>query len=410
MTNCFYPVRGEKYLYLFLWVFLFAALGRIFAAPLETGFELAPAAVASPEEKTAAFKEARIRLLAAAARYERTPYRYGGIDRNGMDCSGFVYASFKDGLAVSVPRSTTGLYSWVEKIGTEKLQPGDLVFFKTTNSGGISHVGIYVGGNRFIHSASEGPSTGVIYSGLDEKYWARTYTGAGRALPAADIYAPGGQIPTAPKNGDTSGQNDGISKSDASTKNPAVSKEIKPETGNETRRKTALAKTDENNRHIFWGFAAAPSWNGFLADGNIIRGVAGHLRAGIETDVFPRPMVFGMELRMEWDRTLGVFRLPITFSWGFNDKFRIFGGPVFSFGDAVLKTSKGDRHYVSGSNWFGALGITYAPFSIKIAQGKLAPYGELAWQAYFSDNNQFDLNSDFAAGIRFSTGLRYTWK
>ena len=126
--------------------------------------------------------EARRKLLAEAESYLGTRYRYGGIDSRGMDCSGLVYASFKNSLDCSTPRTASGIYDWAEKIDRAELRPGDLVFFVTAGAR-ISHVGIYVGRNVFIHSASEGPSKGVIYSRLDESYWNRTYRGAGRAIP-----------------------------------------------------------------------------------------------------------------------------------------------------------------------------------------------------------------------------------
>jgi probable lipoprotein NlpC len=393
-----HPEKLLKYLAAAL---LFWAAGvRLFAAPLEGGYTLAPPASASREEKEAASREARFRVLASAAKYERTPYRYGGIDRNGMDCSGLVYTSFKDALSVSVPRTAASLYGWVEKISADKLLPGDLVFFKTGNTGGASHVGIYVGGNRFIHSASEGPITGVMYSGLDERYWARTYTGAGRALPEADINATGDA-----SNRTSAGR--GAQPGAAAPSNSGKAPES---------RRTSPA-VSEGGQHqnslgagLMFGFALAPSWNGFLADGRIVRGIASQLRLGAETRTFDRPMIFGLEFRPEWDGALGIFRLPITLSWGFNDKFRIFAGPAFSFGDATLKTSGGDRHYSSGSAWFGAVGISAAPFAIKISRGELAPYAELAWQSYLRNNGDINLNADFAAGLRLSTGLRYTWK
>jgi len=162
--------------------------GQLAAAPLDTGFALAPKESASQAEKDAAYQEARSRLLAAAGKYEHTPYRYGGKDRKGLDCSGLVALSFLDALGISVPRSAENLYSWVEKVPIDNAQPGDLVFFRTTKTNKISHVGIFTGDGRFIHSASEGPVTGVIYSRLDEKYWSRTYAGAGRAFPAVGIY------------------------------------------------------------------------------------------------------------------------------------------------------------------------------------------------------------------------------
>ena len=126
--------------------------------------------------------EARLTLIETAKSYLGTPYRYAGLSKKGLDCSGFVYVSFKEGLGHETPRSAGSTYAWAEKITTAELQPGDLVFFVTTGPG-ISHVGIYMGEGRFIHSASQGPVTGVIYSYLNESYWKRTYKGAGRALP-----------------------------------------------------------------------------------------------------------------------------------------------------------------------------------------------------------------------------------
>ena len=356
---------------------------------------MAPAATASQEDKDSAYWQARYRVMAAAGKYEKTPYRYGGLDRSGIDCSGLIYASFREALSVTVPRSAAGLYSWSEKISKDKLQPGDLVFFKTDNSGAVSHVGIYVGGNRFIHSASAGPRTGVIYSGLDETYWARTFFAAGRALPGSDTFI--AQAPTPRNTGNT-----------ASTANisgtPQISKTAASSTINSTGGNTA----GNAKSHFLMSFAVAPTWNAFLSDGKIIRGFAGQIRLGAET--FAVPMIFGLELRPEWDGALGVFRVPLTLSWGFNDKFRIFAGPVLSIGNPSLKTVDGDRRYINGTTWFGAAGITAAPFIIKIANSELAPYAEVAWQSYTPESNAKNTNADFAAGLRVSTGLRYTWR
>ena len=170
---------------------LFAMLiffqGGLSAAPLEGGFASAPRASATPEEKAAAFREARFRVIVDACKYERTPYRQGGVSKSGFDCSGFVYLSFYDALGVSVPRYSESLFQWAEEISIEEALPGDLLFFRTTSAGNISHVGIYLGSGRFIHAASEGSRTGVIYSNLNESYWTRTYAGAGRALPVANM-------------------------------------------------------------------------------------------------------------------------------------------------------------------------------------------------------------------------------
>lgn len=377
----------------------------LYAAPLESGHALAPNDSASPEEKAAASREARLRLLAVAGKYEKTPYRFGGIDRNGLDCSGLVYISFREALGVSIPRNTGSLYYWTEKIQIENIQPGDLLFFKTTNTGSVSHVGIYAGGGRFIHSASEGPVTGVIYSGLSESYWSRTYAGAGRALPESDMNAR--QLMAGGKTGTTANEkNKGGGPAPGTQTNEAARR---PNGSDPSTGKGKPAKQAEKGNFVF-GLAAAPTWNSFLATGDIVRGLAGQLRLGAAISPFNQPMLFGLELRPEWDGALGVFRLPLTLSWGINDKIRIFAGPALSFGDAVLAISGENRHYSGGTSWLGTAGITIAPFSLTIVQGELSPYGEIAWQSYFSDSSNANLNADFAAGFRFSTGLRYTRK
>ncbi|MDR1278463.1 MAG: C40 family peptidase [Treponema sp.] len=383
----------------FLLLLLPGPAGLFAAAPLQSGYALAPRDSASPDQKAEAAWEARGRVIYAAEKYKDIPYRYGGMDRNGLDCSGLVYVSFRDALMVSVPRTTTGLYAWVEKIPAEQIQPGDLLFFKTDNGGKISHVGIYTGGGRFIHAASEGPVTGVIYSALDERYWRRTYAGAGRALPEGRA-EPGPALA-----GGTSGRE---SAGETGRPLPGNVPSSGPSPGGET---AAGKEPPAGGGRLLLGFAAAPSWNGFLADGNIIRGAAAQFFLGAETHSLKRPMLFGLELRPEWDGALGVFRMPITLSWGLNDKFRLFIGPSVSAGKAKLKTSDGDRYYTGGTSWIGAAGITAAPFSMKVPGGDLAVYGEFAWQSYFSEaGTERNWNADFAAGLRFSTGLRYTWR
>ena len=361
--------------YYFAKIYIFAGLfsaivciNSLNAAPLDSG-SLAPPVSVTPGE-------ARSRVLAAAEKYEHTPYVYGGMDRRGLDCSGLVYLSYYDALGVAIPRSTWSLYSWAERISIKDALPGDLLFFTTTGSGNVSHVGIFIGNGRFIHAASEGPETGVIYSSLDERYWSRTYIGTGRVLPAADMPP----------------QNDNRLAGINNKKTP----EKKPQ--------------QKEDGHVLIGFAAAPTWNTFLADAGVIRGAAGQLRMGLEVKPFGQPMIFGMEIRPEWDRALGIFRVPFTLSWGINDKLRFFAGPALSFGDASLTVSGESRRYTGGTNWFGAAGVTAAPFALQIAGIKLAPYGELAWQSYYSNNNDKNLGADIAAGFRFSTGLSCTWR
>lgn len=128
--------------------------------------------------------ETRDAIVDTACSYMGAPYVYGGISSTGFDCSGLVYHVFIQVLGESVPRTSMGLYQWAEPVAPLQMQKGDLVFFNTT--GNISHVGIYIGDGRFIHSASEGPHTGVIISSLNEPYWKEHFAGAGRVLPPAE--------------------------------------------------------------------------------------------------------------------------------------------------------------------------------------------------------------------------------
>lgn len=118
-------------------------------------------------------------IVQKAYDYLGTPYRYGDESKKGTDCSGLIYAVYKDVLGTAPARSVTGLYKAGREVKGTPV-PGDLVFFNTV--GGISHVGIYIGDHKFIHAASQGPKTGVITSSLEEKYYKTRYLGAKRLL------------------------------------------------------------------------------------------------------------------------------------------------------------------------------------------------------------------------------------
>jgi probable lipoprotein NlpC len=356
-----------------------------FAAPLESGYALAPKVTASPEERAKAYIEARQKVIEASKKYEGAPYRYGGMTSKGLDCSGFICLSFKDALGVALPRSASGLYSWAERTTIDEAQPGDFVFFKTDKSGKITHVGLYLGERRFIHAASQGNKTGVIYSSLNEKYWANTYVGAGRAFPETPA-------------------NLTVDNTSMAGSSGAGGKENKQ---NGTKKPAASSNSGSGETRLLAGIAFAPIWNGFIVDGNLLRGFTSQLSFSLDAHPLGQRTVFGLELRPEYDGALGVFRLPITLSLGPNYKFRVFAGPVFSFGNASLTVDGNQRHYSGGTSWLGTIGVTAAPFIIRTQMGEIAPFIEAAWQSYFSDNRNFDFKSDFLAGFHLSTGIRW---
>jgi len=105
-----------------------------------------------------------------------TPYRYGGFSKDGIDCSGFTQTFFTNLYKLNIPRIAAEQFNQSKRISKKQLQEGDLVFFKTSGRS-ISHVGVYLRNNKFVHAST---SSGVMISDLDEDYFSRRYAGAGR--------------------------------------------------------------------------------------------------------------------------------------------------------------------------------------------------------------------------------------
>ena len=103
-----------------------------------------------------------------------TPYRYAGNTKRGVDCSGLVHQVYKK-FRLVLPRRASDLFRKGRSLDRDDLRPADLVFFANTAGKGITHVGIYVGEDRFVHSSTR---MGVIVSSLDDDYYARHYAGA----------------------------------------------------------------------------------------------------------------------------------------------------------------------------------------------------------------------------------------
>ena len=104
------------------------------------------------------------------------PYRHGGVERTGFDCSGLVYYSFQK-IGIALPRDTRSMRKIGVPVEPDKLVKGDLVFFDQEGKK-FSHVGIYLGNGRFVHA----PSTGgqVREDNLDVAYWRKHFTEARR--------------------------------------------------------------------------------------------------------------------------------------------------------------------------------------------------------------------------------------
>ena len=117
------------------------------------------------------------KIIATAKKYIGVPYLWGGTTPSGFDCSGFVQYVFK-AHGISLPRVSRDQYTAGYAVSKSNLKPGDLVFFNTSGSG-VSHLGIYLGNNQFIHAST---SKGVVITSLTSTYWSSRYIGARRVL------------------------------------------------------------------------------------------------------------------------------------------------------------------------------------------------------------------------------------
>lgn len=105
-----------------------------------------------------------------------TPYKFGGNDKNGVDCSGLVCAIYKKVYSKSIPRTSKQQFEACKRVPFENLKEGDLVFFDFEKKG-VSHVGIYLRDGKFLHASS---SKGVIIADINNPYFKSHFVGGGR--------------------------------------------------------------------------------------------------------------------------------------------------------------------------------------------------------------------------------------
>jgi|GEM_PF-261890 len=155
-------------------------IGSSTSAPMQTPAPtLPPATPATGNTPTTAMDygdEIALRAIALVGK----PYRYGGADLQGFDCSGMVYF-IHQAVGIDVPRTAAEQQQVAQHIDKADLQPGDLLFFRTTRAKRTSHVGVYVGENRFVHAPQSGKL--IELRTLDDEYYSKRLVGRGRLYP-----------------------------------------------------------------------------------------------------------------------------------------------------------------------------------------------------------------------------------
>ncbi|MCG8380883.1 MAG: NlpC/P60 family protein [Gammaproteobacteria bacterium] len=149
-------------------------LGALFL--LLSGCGSAPEKAQSQQEQSARVVTS-LHLLEHHQAWQGVPYQLGGMSRQGVDCSGFVYLTYRDLFGVVLPRTTLEQSKVGPKASRGALAPGDLVFFRTGRR--LRHVGIVIDQQRFLHASTR---RGVMISNLDDRYWSARFWKATRPL------------------------------------------------------------------------------------------------------------------------------------------------------------------------------------------------------------------------------------
>lgn len=162
------------------------ALGLLFASAASLAAESAVDASkpSSAEQAYSDWSGMAQEVLMNALSLTGIKYKYGGNSpETGFDCSGFVRYVFQQAANLTLPHGARAISQLGQAVPIDQLKPGDLVFFNTLKSA-FSHVGIYLGGNRFIHAPSAGGDIRVV--NMDDEYWAKRFNGA-RRLDASEL-------------------------------------------------------------------------------------------------------------------------------------------------------------------------------------------------------------------------------
>ncbi len=168
------------------------ALGTVHAAPAKTddldNFLADKGLLTQLEQVRQSVSNRASDLVVNAMGFMGVPYRRGGNTvETGFDCSGFVKAMYQQTIGLVLPRSAAQQAAATQNIEKSELVPGDLVFFNTMRRT-FSHVGIYIGDGKFIHSPK--PGAAVRVENMAEAYWNRRFDGARRVATSESPAAP----------------------------------------------------------------------------------------------------------------------------------------------------------------------------------------------------------------------------
>ncbi len=331
---------------------------------------------AQTKMSTAQAKEARQKMIAQARTYIGTPYVSGGTNENGMDCSGLIYTVTREAIGLQFSRTVAQQYAECSIIKDDEKEAGDLVFFKTVGDR-ISHVGLYVGNSQFIHSASDGPNTGVIMSSLNESYWKQHYYCVGRFLPSGKTQT----VATEPKQ-----ESQKVAETTGSSSSaPFNIRNLLADTSIDMT--AALMTTMITRQNIML------TVRGFDASATVL-----YTKGSIQP---------GLGLGLRYDTQTHLFQIPVTATIATSQYLRFYIGPVFSMGTAVMP---GDMSQNIASSFFpGIIGLSWQTPSFTSGSVGLRLTGDTSYVVYNNtDGAALPFLDSIIAGFTFNVGFRVT--
>lgn len=336
----------------------------------------------------------RDKFVAEAKKYVGCPYEYGSVGPNTFDCSGYVYYTAREAVGVQLPRTAKAIYNFVTQISDNEKEPGDLLFFKTTSSGSISHIGIYIGNNQFISAISDGPNTGVIVSSLNQDYWKGKYVAAGQFLSSGRQRSDPEGIGQNSKEGQNRNE-ENSGKTGSEENNQFIAKES---SGTEGETKDFTQKINFDTSLFFDWSLITPRQFIFK-----YRGIDALFHASYETSVLEP----GLGIRLRFNTGLDVFQMPLILSLTVNDYFRFYAGPVFTFGTPTLIDTD---MTIKGSVFPGIIGASVSTPKLKIMDVGIQAVQDISWTVYNNaGGSALNFTDSVAAGFVMYTGIRVSF-
>lgn len=322
---------------------------------------------------------AREKFVAEAKKYVGCPYVLGATGPDTFDCSGLVYYVARESLQKQLPRTAKALYSFCRVVPDSKKEVGDLLFFKTNNSGAaVTHVGIYIGHNQFISAISDGPNTGVIISSLDQPYWKPKYVACGQFL----------------KSGNKGDNGDSLDGSEEQWEEEVVTLD--------SGKSSSTSPFDINN--LIFDSTVFCDWSLLKPNSFMVNWRGIDVQSNVRYSKWPLQPGIGVNLRFNYGTK--TFQVPVVVSTTLNDYVRVYAGPVFTFGQAEMI---GKDNTIKASVFPGTLGVTFSTPSFKIKKAKVQVVQDVSYSVYNrNDNSALSFGDSISAGLLFSTGIRVT--